>query len=237
MYKVLIGFALFVLSCIANAVPVTLLVYNQSSGNGTISTLITDGSHISGIAAASTATFDWDGTILSSVGLFTATSSIGSSQLSDAILSDQYTDLSIDTSINQASAAAYACVEGTFLGNVGVNGCGGYNFGANYTDDSTTVWGPGTAVTQTIGGDDVLTIGARTISWTDEMSIFTLISGVDGLTPGDVFSIGNGVSVGSPNGHAMVFQVVPVPAAVWLFGSALGLLGWMRHRYRSADKL
>lgn len=25
-------------------------------------------------------------------------------------------------------------------------------------------------------------------------------------------------------------QVVPVPAAVWLFGSALGLLGWMRRR-------
>jgi hypothetical protein len=25
------------------------------------------------------------------------------------------------------------------------------------------------------------------------------------------------------------FTVVPVPAAVWLFGSALGLLGWIRH--------
>ena len=26
------------------------------------------------------------------------------------------------------------------------------------------------------------------------------------------------------------FQVVPVPAALWLFGSALGLLGWIRRR-------
>ena len=26
------------------------------------------------------------------------------------------------------------------------------------------------------------------------------------------------------------FQIVPVPAAVWLFGSALGLLGWVRRR-------
>jgi hypothetical protein len=28
----------------------------------------------------------------------------------------------------------------------------------------------------------------------------------------------------------LVVQSVPVPAAVWLFGSALGLLGWMRRR-------
>ena len=27
-------------------------------------------------------------------------------------------------------------------------------------------------------------------------------------------------------------QVVPVPPAVWLFGSALGMLGWVRHRSR-----
>lgn len=233
MKKVLIGFALLILSGTANAVSVTLLYYNQSSGIGAISTLITDGSHISGIAAPSTAAFDWDGTTLSSTGLFTATSSLGGSPFSPTILSDQYVDLSIDTSTNTASATAYTCVEGTFLGGVGANGCGGYNLGGNFIDESTTVWGPGTAVAQTIGGDDVLTVGARTISWTDQMSIFTLISGVDGLTPGDVFSIGNGTAVGSPNGHAMVFQVVPIPAAAWLFGSALGLLGWTSAKRRN----
>ncbi|UCG72258.1 MAG: hypothetical protein JSV45_13565 [Chromatiales bacterium] len=31
-----------------------------------------------------------------------------------------------------------------------------------------------------------------------------------------------------PTSYSLEFQVVPVPAAVWLFGSALGLLGWLR---------
>ena len=30
----------------------------------------------------------------------------------------------------------------------------------------------------------------------------------------------------------ITYQVVPVPAAAWLFGSAIGLLGWMRLRSR-----
>jgi hypothetical protein len=28
-------------------------------------------------------------------------------------------------------------------------------------------------------------------------------------------------------------QVVPIPATTWLFGSALGLMGWMRRRISS----
>ncbi len=35
---------------------------------------------------------------------------------------------------------------------------------------------------------------------------------------------------GTPSGYVYTFTVVPVPAAVWLFGSALGLLGWIRRR-------
>lgn len=53
-----------------------------------------------------------------------------------------------------------------------------------------------------------------------------------GMNPGDLVNIGNGIAVGTAFGEMMTFQVapVPVPAGVWLFGSALGLLGWMRRK-------
>ena len=53
-----------------------------------------------------------------------------------------------------ASAATYSCTEGNFGGNVGASICGNYVFGANFASNSTTTWGPGTAVSRTIGGDD-----------------------------------------------------------------------------------
>jgi len=34
----------------------------------------------------------------------------------------------------------------------------------------------------------------------------------------------------TPTGYQFTFTVIPVPAAVWLFGSALGLLGWIRRK-------
>jgi hypothetical protein len=44
-----------------------------------------------------------------------------------------------------------------------------------------------------------------------------------------LFNDGEGVNSSGQN-LTMVAQIVPVPAAVWLFGSALGLLGWVRRR-------
>jgi hypothetical protein len=37
-------------------------------------------------------------------------------------------------------------------------------------------------------------------------------------------------TAGEGSTYRLTLQVVPVPAAVWLFGSALGMLGWIRRR-------
>jgi hypothetical protein len=45
---------------------------------------------------------------------------------------------------------------------------------------------------------------------------------------------GGALTLSIQTGNNSIYEValtpVPVPAAVWLFGSALGLLGWMRRR-------
>jgi len=233
MKKIIFAFTLLAMSASANAIQVTLLAYQTTSDtSGVINTSITDGSHISGILGPTTAIFDWDGTTLTSTGTFTAVNALGGSPFSPTVIGEQITNLTIDTTGTGSAGgtSAYTCIEGTFVPSVGGNFCGGYTFGANFLDESTTVWGPGLSVSQTLGGDDVVAFGGpRTISEYDFGTI-TLISGSNTLAPGTIFSIGNGIGVGNPGGDALTFQVVPVPAAVWLFGSALGLLGWARRK-------
>jgi len=208
--RIVMAMAMFAIASVANAVELLLLTHNQTSGTGTVSTLITDGSHMQG-QPASNVVWDWDGTTLTSTGLYSAVGSLGSSTLSPTILNDQVTNLSIDTGTSTATATAYLCNEGTFLAGVGANGCGGYSFGSNFLDESTTVWGPGLGVSQTIGGDDVSTDGPRTIANFD----FGLdsVTGT-GLATGDEVRIGNGIPVGTPDGELMTFEVVSTAVAV-----------------------
>jgi probable HAF family extracellular repeat protein len=44
---------------------------------------------------------------------------------------------------------------------------------------------------------------------------------------GDIVGVGV-TSIGEE--RAFLLTAVPVPAAVWMFGSALGVLGWLRRR-------
>jgi hypothetical protein len=122
-----------------------------------------------------------------------------------------------------ATATSWACIEGIFGGSVGAYLCGNYSFGGNATNDS--VYTPtATGATLAIGGDDAFTPGASAPQ--------TLANQYSGLAL--TYLGGNNwiLSNGGPYdpGYDFTFQVVPVPASVWLFGSALGLMGVMRRK-------
>ena len=135
MKKVILGMGLFMVSWAANAISVSLVSWQTTDNGTTITTQITDGSHDGFVSTdgqddrgvlPTTATFDWDGTVLTSTGYLSATGALGSTIYGPAILSHVATNLSIDTSTSTSSATSYVCVEGTFLGGVGASGCGGH---------------------------------------------------------------------------------------------------------------
>lgn len=128
-----------------------------------------------------------------------------------------------------ANGTFFECIEGVFgpqnLGGIAL--CGAYRFGMNFIDESLPTWGPGLAFQKGLnanpiaGGDD-----------TDNGTQQNLNSLFDGASlqswDGTTLVVGNFVS--GVDGTQFTYQVVPVPAAAWLFGSALGLLGWMRRK-------
>lgn len=241
---------MLVVSGTTMAVPVTLVSHNQKSGTS-VSTLIWNGANTGGVggmtvgAVASTATWDWDGTTLTGMGLYFATTHIGSMPLGSSIIGDRVTDLVINTATNSTSATDYECREGNFLGTVGAHGCGNISLDYNATYDSAmayNVGGDASCVSRTLGGDDVSTGNPRGLTnsaggggcdATDSAFIQWEVLG-DTNTAFSTFVLSNFTDTTANGANYMTFQygaaVVPVPAAVWLFGSALGLLGWIRRR-------
>ena len=70
-----------------------------------------------------------------------------------------------------------------------------------------------------LGGDDVSIGPQQSIAEYDDS-----LTTVNGTT----ITVSN-IDTGLTEGQRLVFEqaVIPIPAAAWLFGSALGLLGWL----------
>jgi len=154
-----------------------------------------------------------------------------------------------------ATAATFICTEGNFGPNLGVSVCGNYNFGANFINESTASWGPGTTTARNLGGDDWAVRPEQSLAQYDGFYFGpggTALTFVLSNATCDPLALGNAngcAALGGKNaGYTWTFDhgrciladpslgsecnlpapVVPVPAAAWLFGSALGVLGWVR---------
>jgi hypothetical protein len=219
MKKVLFGMALTALSgtAFAGAGNLTLTKIATGSSNGSSNAI-----HVTGTSYYHNA----DGSI-SQLSAMTHAKFDLMPLPNNELFTHEWSGLTLD-GVGGQSASAYQCIEGTFGANVGASLCGNYNWGTNFVNESSTNYNvvPGT---RTLGGDDVA-VGPM-----QQMSDYGCI-----ITQNDNFVSGNVVCqtatwIASPGlaGIELTFHqdtVVPVPAAVWLFGSALGLLGWMRRK-------
>ena len=126
----------------------------------------------------------------------------------------------LDLNIRDGSAAGsagYSCINGAFSYAVMASMCGNYNFGDNGVDESHVVY-LGTQAYRVMGGDDQILGDTQTLA--DYNLALTLWDG-------------QSLILGTGEGMRLVFSavdsaVVPVPAAGWLLGTALGLLGVAR---------
>lgn len=203
----------------------------------------------------STAVWQWnDDGVLSMTGSFNAAATIGSSGSAAAsmVIGDKVTNLSINTITHTVSASSYACGEGNFLANVGANGCLDLDLGADGVLNSTVAYnvgGDATCVQLTVGGDDdnmsggelprgltARAAGGGCDATTGAFDMFTVHQNDNHV--GGKLVIGIATPITAAGAAWLEFNIddikpvpaVPVPGAVWLFGSALGLAGMIRRR-------
>jgi hypothetical protein len=116
-----------------------------------------------------------------------------------------------------ASAATFVCTEGNFGSGVGASICGNYTLGANFANESTTSWGPGTAASRTLGGDDSSSGPQQTIvalnNMTANLTVLTLEMTNRTCTSGQcLLDPGAGVTAFN-NGYKYTFTLVAAAVA------------------------
>ena len=105
------------------------------------------------------------------------------------IYTDTISGLVLNTGGAAAAATSFACSEGTLGPSIFVTFCGNYTFGANGVDESTAQWGPGTAYSRSIGGDDTIMGLQHNLSWYDGFHVISFSGGT--LTIGNTDSNSN----------------------------------------------
>lgn len=169
----------------------------------------------------SNATWTWDPAtkVLTSTGLYWATSYIGSNPSAFSVISDRVENLAIAINeavpeLSETTATRYDCVEGNFLSGVNANGCGSYDLGVNAIDNSSTLFnadvgaGPDPYCVQvTLGGDDVDTGNPRGVNNTFGLTFgcddtdgafiqYTIL--IDDTLAGGQLQISNGTPISCP---------------------------------------
>ena len=255
-----VSVALLAVSGVASAVTLELVADNTRSSSGTLSYQVfkscSPASNVAGTGCStfgsfwqvtngvtgSTATWAWDGTTLAATGTFQSTSHLSSNPAASAVVSDKTVNLNINTGTLTTTATSYNCVEGNFLVNVGANGCLNTLTGSNFVNESSAIYNVGgnaACVNRTIGGDDSsggnvrgltsMAAGGGCDATDGAYDLWTVV--LDNTGSGGQLILSNGIDTALAGTHYMTFNtVVPVPAAVWLFGSALGLMGVARRR-------
>lgn len=228
--------ALLAVAQTANAVRLELVAHNQRSG-ATLSTLkwktcaplattnpcLSTNAWVLANVTPSDAEWEWDSAtgVLSMTGVFQSTSHISSNANGPSVISDKVTDLVIDTTNDTTAAAAYTCVEGTFLAGVGAHGCANVGLGGDFAYNSSVAYnvgGDANCVQRTLGGDDTSTGDPRTLTTTaggggcdpgaGAFDLWT-IEVDNSATRGGQLIIRNAIPITDANTNYLTFQSVP----------------------------
>ena len=81
-----------------------------------------------------------------------------------------------------------------------------------------------------VGARDMIYVFSDATGSGGNLTLWNAIGGISGVATSCVAPLGSASSTACNGAHWMTFSTVPVPAAVWLFGSAMGLLGVARRR-------
>ncbi len=248
----LLAIAATVVSGTASAMQVYLVQNGLRAGSGTAYSMVLTGTDATWDWTG--------GVLTQTGGTMFAAQRLGSIPSGTAILTDKVTGLAINTNTGTTTAATYECIEGPFGAGTGANSCANIAWGDNFAFESTQSYNVGAMAdcqSFTLGGDDTGGVPQRGLrSWdgtgggcadnTGRGALDMINILQNNLGTGGILQLGNANGVvaascyshpaaGNPacgRAHWLTFSAspVPVPAAVWLFGSAIGLLGWVRQR-------